>query len=164
MTAEKRPPADVVGDILSGYARRGVLRGFSRGATRGSKTSYRMTWHHDRAFDLVLDLSRRTLRFPSLLSNVPPGKALYGALTAFLRARQSQELPSHRRIDAGKALVRSYRRSGNLSLTLEVKDGDYGYGARKLIHLVQEIFLDFLREGAGYEYLVENFDLDPDSI
>ncbi len=51
-----------------------------------------------------------------------------------------------------------------MSLTLEVKDRDYAYDGRKLIHLVHEIFLDFLREGPGHEYAVENFDLDPDSF
>jgi hypothetical protein len=34
--------------------------------------------------------------------------------------------------------------------------------ARKLIRLVYEIFLTFLLDGRYYEYLVENFNLDPD--
>jgi hypothetical protein len=164
VTADHDDPADVVGDTLQDYASRGVFRGFSRGRARGAKTSYRLTWHYDRTFELVLDRKRRTLRFPSLLSDLPDGRALYGELLGFLRSRLSQELPEHRRIDGARAKVRSYRRAGNMSLTLEVKDGDYEYGTRRLIRLVQEIFLDFLREGAGHEYLVESFDLGPDAL
>ena len=36
------------------------------------------------------------------------------------------------------------------------------YGTRKLIHLVHEIFLEFLAEGKYFEYQIEAFDLDPD--
>lgn len=164
MTASSTAPADVVGDTLQGYASRGVFRGLSRGRTRGAKTLYRLTWHYGHTFNLLVDQSRRTLRFPSLLTDVPDDDGVYTAFLAFLRSRRSQALPDHRRIDAAKARVRSYRRKGNVSLTLEVADGDYEYGTRKLVHLVQEIFLDFLREGPGHAYLVETFDLGPDAV
>jgi hypothetical protein len=161
---ESISPAEAVTETLESYARKGVFRGFSRAPTRGARTIFRLAWHYDRVFDLELDLNRHTLRFPALLTEVPAGKVLYPALLSFVRARQSQELPEHRRIDVRRAQVKCYRRSGRVSLTVEVKDGDYQYAARKLIHLVQEIFLDFLREGPGYEYLVEAYGLDPDRL
>lgn len=164
MKIEPDDPAEVVAELLEGYASRGVFRGVSRGRQRGSKCSYKVAWHHGRVFELELDQNRRTLRFPALLTGIPPGKELYPALAAFVLDRQSPDLPEHRRIDARRALVKSYRRLGNVSLTLEVVDGDYEYSTRKLIHLVQEIFLDFLREGPGYEYLVATFDLEPDLL
>jgi hypothetical protein len=48
-----------------------------------------------------------------------------------------------------------------VSLTMRLLNDDE-YGARKLIHLAQEIFLVFLQDGRYYDYMVENFDLDPD--
>ena len=53
--------------------------------------------------------------------------------------------------------------AANVSLVMEVIDGDCEYGARKLIHLTHEIFLTFLVDGHT-DYLVETFDLDPDRM
>ena len=115
-------------------------------------------------FELVLDAGRSRLRFPQFLSGVPAGKELYPALAAFVRARHSEERPPHRRIDPERAEAKTHRRLGNVSLTMTSKDGDWEYATRSLVHLAHEIFLDFLREGPGYEYLVEQFDLEPDSL
>jgi hypothetical protein len=87
---------------------------------------------------------------------------MYRELKGFIKARHAAELPDHRRIDSRKAHVVAYNRGGNVTLSLRVINGDDEYGARKLIHLVHEIFLTFLLDGRYYEYLVENFDLDPD--
>ena len=101
------------------------------------------------------------MRFPLVLPDVPAGSRMYRDLKEFIKSRHSAELPDHRRIDTGKANVGCYVRSGNVSITLTVRSGDYEYGARKLINLVHEIFLVFLADGY-YEYMVEAFDLDPD--
>jgi hypothetical protein len=101
------------------------------------------------------------LRFPLVLPEVPP--PMYRQLKEFLDSRKSPNLPDHRRIDPKKATIRPSKRSGNVALTLTVKNGDYEYATRKLIHLVHEIFLVFLHE-AHYEYMVKVFDLDPDHL
>jgi hypothetical protein len=154
---------DAIASILEGYAQRGVFRGFSPAgdASRG-RAVFRLLWHRDRVFELVFDARRNSLRFPLLLPNVPA--EMYRELKEFIEARCSAELPDHRRIDSSKAQVVAYNRSGNVSLSLRVLDGDDEYGARKLIHLVHEIFLTFLLDGRYYEYLVENFNLDPDRV
>ena len=103
------------------------------------------------------------MRFPLVLPDVPARSRMYLDLKAFIESRQSGALPDHRRIDSRKAQVGSYVRSGNVSLTLTVRNGDYQYGARKLINLVHEIFLVFLADGY-YEYMVEAFDMDPDRM
>ena len=54
-----------------------------------------------------------------------------------------------------KARVHCRNRSGNVSLALTVKDGDYEYGTRKLIHMVHEIFLVFLSDGPYGDYMIE---------
>jgi hypothetical protein len=152
------PPIERVAAILQGYADRAVFRGFSRGSARQGKAAFQILWHRDRLYHLLLDTRRRTLRFPLLLPDVPP--PIYRALQRFLKSRTSAQVPAHRRVDPRKARVVCASRGGNVSLTLTVLRGDYEYGARKLIHLVHEIFLDFL--GEHLEYQVEVFDLDPD--
>lgn len=161
---EARSQLDLVRDVLEGYAERGVFRGFSAGPVQGRKAVFRMIWHRNRAFDLLVDLEAGTLRFPNLLPNVPADAAMYRELKAFVKARHADDLPEHRRIDTSKAHVRPYNRQGSVSLVLTMKDGDCQYGARKLIHLVHEIFLTFLTEGSCLEYMVETFDLDPDRM
>lgn len=146
--------------VLQGYADRAVFRGFSRGPVRAGRIVFKITWHRDRLFELILDTRKRTLAFPLVLPKVPPRSAMYREFRRFLESRSSKKVPAHRRIDPKKAAVRCVNRRGKVSLTLLVLTGDYEYGARKIIHLVHEIFLEFL--GEYFEYQVEAFDLDPD--
>ncbi|HSE37208.1 MAG TPA: hypothetical protein VLG74_07895 [Blastocatellia bacterium] len=158
---EAQSRVEVVAATLEEYANRGVFRGFSRGPVKHGRAAFRMVWHRDRVFDFVFDANRGTMRFPLVLPHVPA--KMYLELKRFIASRQSEEVPDHRRIDPGKARVGSYVRSGNVSLTLTVRNGDYSYGARKLINLVHEIFLVFLAD-EYFEYMIEAFELDPDRI
>lgn len=168
-------PDAVVEGVLRHYAERGVLRGFSRVGTERGRVTFRLRWHHDRLFDCVFDRRRRTLRFPTLLPGAARQQALVKALRVFVAERHSPERPEHRRIDVERARVRVRRQGEDVGLVLDViGDGGEGtpsgdgddleYGVRKLVHLVQEIFLDFLYRGPHYEYLVEAFDLDADAM
>jgi hypothetical protein len=89
---------------------------------------------------------------------------MYEDLKAFIRSRQSENLPGHRRLDARKIQIRTYNRSGNIFLVVKVKDGDSEYAVRKLVHLINEIYLTFLADGNYFDYLVETFNLDPDRM
>lgn len=152
---------EAVAVMLEGYAQRGVFRGFSPAEEfRQGRAVFRLLWHRDRVFEFVFDTRRNTMRFPLVLPNVPA--EMYRELKEFIKARHAAELPDHRRIDSRKAQVVAYSRGGNVALSLRILDGDDEYGARKLIHLVHEIFLTFLLDGRYYEYMVENFNLDPD--
>jgi len=42
-------------------------------------------------------------------------------------------------------------------------DDDLDYSVRKLIGLVNEIYLDFLSSGLYFDWLIETFELDPDN-
>jgi hypothetical protein len=150
----------MVGEILRGYAERGVFRGFSRGESRNGKAAFRMIWHRDRLFTLTVDTRRGSIRCPLVLPQLPARSAMYRELRAFLKAYQSADRPDHRRIDNRKAQVTCANRGGDVSLTMTIGDGDYEYGIRKFIHLIQEIYLVFLTE--HFEYQVEAFGLDPD--
>lgn len=154
--------ADIVAQRLEHYARRGVFRGFSPAAKQGAKPSFRILWHRGQTFELVLDPKRGTLKFPVVLPAVPSDSAMYAALKAFVRARQSDDLPEHRRIDRARAEVRLYNRTGDVALTLTSKDGDLDYAAQKLVHLVHEIYLQFLADGRYRDYMIAHLGLDPD--
>lgn len=155
-------PADTVTAVLEGYAERAVFRGFSARPGRGGKVTYKMVWHYDRPFELLLDVSKRTLRFPALLPGVPARSPMYSALQAFVKARQSLEIPEHRRVDPTKARLALANQKGSVSLTLTVKSADFEYAARKIVQVVHEIFLIFLVDGPYYDYMVEHLGLDPD--
>lgn len=157
-------PVARVTSILEGYAAKAIFRGFSKGAARGGRTTFKMTWHRDRLFELVMDTERGTLRFPALLPDVPPRSPMNGEFRQFLAARQAAGLPAHRRIDPAKARLESANRGGSVSLTMTALDLDWDYATKKLIHLAQETYMVFLMDGRYYDYLIETFDLDPDHL
>ena len=89
---------------------------------------------------------------------------MYQELKAFVRSRQADDLPEHRRVDAARLQTRTYSRGGNVLLVMKSLDGDSEYAARKLVHLVNEIYLSFLSEGQYLDYMIETFNLDPDRM
>ena len=151
---------ETTGAILQEYADRAVFRGFSGPVAHRGKAAFKILWHRDRQFELILDPAKKTLRFAVVLPGVPARSAMYREFKKFLESRFTKEVPDHRRIDRKKARVTCGNRGGNVSVTLTVLGGDYAYGTRKLIHLIHEVFLTFLTE--YFEYQVEAFDLDPD--
>jgi hypothetical protein len=160
-TAKAESAPDVVARRLRHYAERGVFRGFGP-ATGNGKSTYRILWHRGRSFELTLDAKRKSLRFACVLPAVPPDSDMYHAFKAFVRARRSDDIPAHRHIDPARAEMRTYNRTGDIALTLRVKDGDFDYGTQKLVHLVHEIYLDFLCDGRYRDYMVAHLGLDPD--
>ncbi len=131
-----------------------------RGFSRGPSGKFQIVWHRDRQFDLIVDSRRGTIRCPVVLPQVPAGSGMYRQLRAFLKSCQDPALPEHRRVESCKVRVTCANRGGDVSLTMTLCGGDYEYGVRKFIHLIQEIYLVFLVE--HFEYQVEAFDLDPD--
>jgi hypothetical protein len=154
--------ATEVGDILEAYARRGVFRGFSRDQGRGGKGLFRLLWHRDQVFQLAFDNRRQRLRIACVIPAVPAASPMYQDLKAWLKGRQDAALPDHRRCDPDKVSLRTYNRGGSVALTLTVLDDDLAYAVRKLVSLVNELYLDFLSDGLYYDWLVETFGLDPD--
>ena len=152
----------MVTEILEGYAAKAVFRGFSAHPRAKGHASYRMIWHHDRPFEMLLDVGQKTLQFPEVLPGVPARSPMYRELKAFLKLRQSGEMPEHRRVNPAKARLASGNKRGTVSITVTVKDGDFDYAARKIIHIVHEIFLIFLVDGPYFEYMVEHLGLDED--
>jgi hypothetical protein len=160
----KNSCVDLVAGILESYADRGVFRGFSKASSTSTKATFKMSWHRDRLFKLILDVPKKTLRLPVVLPEVPAKSSMYREFQEWVEQRHSKELLEHRRIDRKKAQLRCANRGGNVSLALIVKNGDFEYGTRKLIHAVHETYLTFLADGRYYEYMMETFDLDPDHL
>jgi len=154
--------AELIGDVLEEYAAKGVFRGFSRQGQRGRLAEFHLLWHRDQLFHWTWDESRQALRISCVLPAVPARSAMYAEFKAWLRARQDDTLPVHRRCDRDKVALKTYNRDGNVALTLHVLDSDLAYGVRKLVGLVNEIYLEFLSSGLYFDWVVETFELDPD--
>lgn len=153
----------LVGEILQGYAEKGVFRGFSRQAMTPARADFRLLWHRDQVFDLRYEPRRDTLRFACVLPSLPAGSAMYRDFRAWLKARRHEDLPAHRRCDPERVQLRPYNRDGNVALTLRSLDGDMDYAVRTLVGLVHEIYLGFLSSGLYFDWLIETFELDPDN-
>jgi hypothetical protein len=121
-----------------------------------------MQWHKDRFYDLVFDPAKHSLRFEVVLPKVP--RPMYEAFKKFIAERQSEETIAHRRIERKKVRISSSLKKGDISLLFIAKDRDYEYATEKIIHLMHEIFLIFLRDGLYYEYMIETFDIDRDQL
>jgi hypothetical protein len=119
-----------------------------------------MKWHKERFYDLIYDVGKRSLRFPMVLPKVP--QAMYGDFKKFVASRQSAEMLKHRRIDPKRVRISCALKNGNISLLFISKDKDLEYAAQKLINLMREVFMVFLRE--YYEYTIETFDIDRDQL
>ena len=152
----------VVTGVLEGYAAKAVFRGFSTHPGTKGQASYRMIWHHDRPFEMLLDVGKKKLQFPEVLPGVPARSQMYRDLRAFLKERQSEEMPEHRRVNPAKARLAWSNKRGVVSVTVTARNGDFDYATRKIIQIVHEIFLIFLVDGPYFEYMVQHLGLDED--
>jgi hypothetical protein len=153
---------EIVAAVLGEYAARGVLQPVEAGpAARARVQAFR--WFRDREFLLHIDARTRRLRLEGVLDNVPPRSALDRSLRDWLRGRHAASLPAHRRIDPARALATWRNRAGRMQIELDCVDGDWRYATRRLVHLVNELYLDLLARPAHHEWLVETFELDPDN-
>lgn len=159
----QQQPADVVISILEGYASRGVFAGFRLSKRQARKVDFTILWHFRRVFSIHFDEAKASLTLTGLLPRVSAAPHLRREFGAYLRHCASPERQAHRRTDPEKALVTCYVRNDSLSLRVEVRDGDYEYATRRLVHLVNEVFLDFLRDARYVEYMVEHLGMNPET-
>jgi hypothetical protein len=153
----------VVGDILEDYARRGMFKGFSRQQQGRIKGNFRVLWHRNHVFDWHYDGGKQRLKIACVLPGVPAKSSMYREFKAWLKTRQDDDLPDHRRVDRQKLELKTFNRGGDIALNAHLLDGDVEYGVKKLVGLVNEIYLDFLSSGLYFEWLLETFNLDPDN-
>jgi hypothetical protein len=140
---------------MEDYAKRGVFRGFNSKPARNGVAAFRVIWHRDQIFDVIVDAKRKTISIPVVLPKVAVRSALWRDFKAFVDSHHDKSLPDHRRTEKSRALLRCANRRGSVSLTVAVKDGDYEYALQRLIHLVHETYLVFLTGGPYRDYLAE---------
>ncbi|HEY6327861.1 MAG TPA: hypothetical protein VI756_00890 [Blastocatellia bacterium] len=146
-------PLNTVREILQEYADRGVFRGFSE----FKEGSFKFVWLINQQMELTVDTNRHRLSFKRLLTSIPSGSAMYADLKRFIEGLHDGQLPLHRRVDPKRAEASCANRGGTVSVSLEVKNNQYAYGAKRIVNLVHELFLH-LRQSYP-EYLMENFDV-----
>ncbi len=130
----------IVREILSAYAKRGVLREFEEHPLRGGKVEFRFTWLLERRFHLIFDPAAAALTFKDVLPEVPAKSRVEDAVGAMIEGRTAKKLPAHRRVDPAKATVRLQNRKGSISLTMTVKRSQYAYAVPKLLNFSNELF------------------------
>jgi hypothetical protein len=160
----KIAPARVVTETLKGYAERGVFRGLSNPQRRGKTTAFTMLWHHGRRFRFVADEAAAIVSFPELLPGVPARSPMLKELKSFLHQFETPQVPDHRRIDPKKARLKVAARAGSVSVALTIRNAEWEYGTRRLVHLAQEVFMVFLHDGPYSDYRVAQLGLDPESV
>lgn len=155
-------PADAVGRVLAEYAARGTLQGLAVAGAGAGRSHWDFRWFRGREFRLSLDARTSRLRLDGVLGNVAPRSRLDRALRAWLRSRQATTLPAHRRTDPERVALALRNAGGDIALLLHSLDRDWNYATRRTIHLVNELYLDFLASQVPLDWLVEGFGLDPD--
>src|SRR5690348_2756142 len=114
------PDVDLVDAILSGYAQKGVLKGYARLSHTAAQARYRIRWFHDQAIDVTFDRKRQAIALVDVLPSVDVEPSLTKNLRAFLK--RFADMPEHRRVDETKAEL-TLRRKGN-ALTLSIRSLD----------------------------------------
>jgi hypothetical protein len=154
----------VVGRKLEHYARQGVLRGVdSQAKRRGRRFAFKFVWFYQRTFEMSVNTSAGVISVSPLLPKVSRNGTLHRNLKAFVRSKQNENLPEHRRISSERCVVTCRHSGGDIGLSLRVKDGDFDFATRALIHLMDEIFKVFLRDGIYRDYMMDVWELNPDT-
>ena len=80
---------------MEDYAKRGVFQGFSKQAVRGNSAAFKMAWYRDRAFDLIVDTTKKTIQIPVVLPDIPID--IYRDFKAFVESHHEASLPGQDR-------------------------------------------------------------------
>jgi hypothetical protein len=153
---------DLVDGILSGYAQKGVLKGYARLTHTPAVARYRIRWFYHQAIDVTLDRKRRVISLIGFLPAVDVEPALTRNLRLFLK--RFADMPEHRRVDETKAELTLRRKGNALTLSIRSLDGDLDYACRKLIHIANEVLLVFLGAPLSDNYKEEGLGVDPEAL
>jgi hypothetical protein len=152
---------EAITELLRSYATRGVFREFTVKQTSG-RAEYRFVWLSSRPVRARFDAKSNLFTLIDLLPNIKPRSDMDVALRAFIAARFSAKLPTHRRLS--RTLIRKLvcvnsRRAMSLRLTINPRKPEDS--ARQAVLLISEIFQNFLA-GPYHDYMVRHFDLRED--
>jgi len=151
-------PLAAVEAQLNAYAERGVFRSFSRTVFVKGKAEFRFFWLLDLPFHMTFDTRGGVIAFPKLLPGIQPASDLEAELKAFLADCASADRPEHRRLDPARLRIDYVNRGRAATLSVKILDGDWESATRKAVHLVNEVFLNFLN-ARHPEYMIATFQL-----
>jgi hypothetical protein len=149
--------------LIEEYVARGVFRAAPQ-PQRGSTEVYRITWFRDQVMMLEIDAKRNRACLIDVLPPITGRSLLDRQLRTWLRMRQAPGLPVHRRLDPTQLELKVSNRAGHMQIALTSLCGDLTTATRKLLLLVNELYLDFLAAPERFDWIQEAFDLDPDNL
>ena len=74
-----------------------MFRGYSVGPLRNGKATFKVAWFRNRTYEFIVDTKTNSISCPVVLPQVDAD--LFAKLKTFLKSRQSEEVPAHRRIE-----------------------------------------------------------------
>lgn len=154
--------ASAIGDLLEDYAARGVFRAAPDNGQKNGEC-YRIVWFRDQEMRLEIDQRRRQVSLTNVLPTIVPRSRLDRQLREWLRQREAAELPAHRRVDPALFRLKFGQRDARMVLSLTGTEADLLPATRKLMQLVNELYLDFLGAAERFDWIQEVFELDPDN-
>jgi hypothetical protein len=153
---------DTVRALLQHYATRGAFRSFSEVRRSGRLLEFQFLWFRDVRFRVTYNPESRTLTFVDVLPAIPARSAMDRHLRAFIASRSDKSLPEHRRVDLKKVGVSVSNRKSAISVAFALRPRQIDYGARKAVHLIHEVLMDFLNDSQYVEYNIDHFNLNPE--
>jgi hypothetical protein len=155
--------AERFGAMIEESARRGVFSSYSRAqGGKSGKKIYEVAWHKGRIFQLSLNPSKRVISIPNLLPSLERNSNLYKSLIQFVNDFAADDRPDHRRVSPERAYLKLSIRRGSTQLSIFSTDDDMEYAFKKIVQVVNEIFLLFMISGEYFAYRVEHLGADPD--
>jgi len=155
--------ASTSGALIEDYVARGVFRAAAVPSDSSGRENFRLVWFRNRNMELEVDARLGRVRLREVLPPIAPRSKLDRDLRAWLRARQAPKLPAHRRLDPEQFRAELRNTAGSIQFSITCATGEIGPAIRKLVQLVNEMYLDFLATPERFDWILEAFDLDPDN-
>ena len=161
-TAPTVDERETIRALLQHYATRGAFRSFSEVPGSGRALEFHFLWFRDVKFRVTYTAATRTLTFVDALPAIAPRSDMDRQLRAFVKSRAKTSLPEHRRVDLNKVGVAIVNRKGAVSVIFTLRARHLEYGARKAVHVMHEVLMDFLNDSQYVDYNIEHFNLNPE--
>jgi hypothetical protein len=142
---------------LREYADRGVFRGFTAARGIRGRVDYHFIWLIGRRMHAVFDPARDVLSFPTLFPRIDRHSPIARDLHALVADRTRGAVPGHKRVDGRRARIAAALHRGDWSLAVEIRGANHEYGVRRVLNLINELFL--LLHERYPDYLIERFGL-----
>ena len=152
-----------IGKLIDDYVARGIFRAAALPSEKSGREVFRIVWFQNQEMTLSIDTRRAAARLLDVLPPIAARSTIDRELRSWLRERADAKLPEHRRINPEHVQAKLQNRAGQMQLAMTSLKGDPLFATRKLLHLTNELYLDFLSAAERYNWIVETFELDPDN-